>query len=70
MWTDPGVKSGISVRELIPNLKKKEEKNVTGREPANPPLESSHRGKIPPTLFQVCCLLDTRGCGLKYVLAM
>ena len=23
LWTDPGVKSGISVRELIPTLKKK-----------------------------------------------
>ena len=30
MWTDPGIKSGISVRELISTLKKKEKKRRRG----------------------------------------
>ena len=34
LWTDPGIKSGISVRELISTLKKKkkkEKKNAGGK---------------------------------------
>ena len=34
LWTDPGIKSGISVRELISTLKKKKtrKKKHTGKE--------------------------------------
>ena len=31
LWTDPGLKSGISVRELISTLKKKKEEKRKGR---------------------------------------
>ena len=30
LWNDPGLKSGISVRELISTLKKKKKKNAVG----------------------------------------
>ena len=30
LWTDPGIKSGISVRELISTLKKRKKKSVGG----------------------------------------
>ena len=30
LWTDPGIKSGISVRELISTLKKKKKKSAGG----------------------------------------
>ena len=30
LWTDPGLKRGISLRELIPTLKKKKKKNAGG----------------------------------------
>ena len=31
LWTDPGLKSGISVRKLIPTLKKKRKKEAQAR---------------------------------------
>ena len=35
LWTDPGQKSGISVRELISTLKKKKKKALAGNELSN-----------------------------------
>ena len=46
LWTDPGVKSKISVQELIFSLKKKKKKKKSaGGESANLPQKPSQRGK-------------------------
>ena len=47
LWTDPGVKSEISVRELISTLKKKK-KSQAGNELSNIAPKSSHARKKPP----------------------
>ena len=47
LWTDPGLKSGISVRELVSTLKKK--KVQVRIELSNIPTKSSHARKKPPT---------------------
>ena len=46
LWTDPGIKSGISVHDLISTLKKK--KAQAGNELSNILPKSSHAGKKPP----------------------
>ena len=46
LWTDPGVKNGISLRELISTLKKK--KPQTGNELSDILPKSSHAKKKPP----------------------
>ena len=53
LWTDPGLKSGIGVRELISTLKKKK-KAQAGNELSNIFTKSSHsRGKKSHNLFKV-----------------
>ena len=66
LWTDPGLKSGISVRELISSLKKK--KAQVGNKLLNILPKSSHMRKKPPPplcwstcnekFFYVCYILD------------
>ena len=46
LWTDPGLKRGISVRELISTLKKKA---LAGNELSNIPRNSSPAWKKPPS---------------------
>ena len=48
LWTDPCLKSGISVRVLISSLKKEEEKALAGNEFLNILPKSSHARKNPP----------------------
>ena len=48
LWTDPGLTSGISVRELISTKKKKRKKAQAGNELSNILGESSHARKKPP----------------------
>ena len=48
LWTDPGLKSGISLRELISTLKKKEKKAQAGNERMNILPKFSHAKKKPP----------------------
>ena len=48
LWTDPDVKSGISVRELISTLKKKRKKAQAENEWSNILQKSSQARKIPP----------------------
>ena len=56
LWTDPGIKSGISVRELISSLKKKKKRRrgMNGRTFSRIPRK---RGKSHHH-FTVCALLD------------
>ena len=60
LWIDPGIKSAISVRELISTSKKKEEKAQAGDEWSNIfPKSSQVRKKLPPhnnvnTLYMHC----------------
>ena len=49
LWTDPGVKSGISVRELISTLKNK--RALAGNEWSNILPQSLHARKKPPQLL-------------------
>ena len=67
LWTDPGLKSGISLRELISTLKKK--KAQTGNEWSNSLPKSSrarkiyhHHAKIP--LFILHAKVCRRYCAL------
>ena len=50
LWTDPGIKNGISVRELISALKKKkkEEEAQAGNEWSNIQAKFSQARKKPP----------------------
>ena len=48
LWTDSGLKSGISVRELISTKKKKKKKAQAGNESSNILPKSSHARKKPP----------------------
>ena len=49
LWTDPGLKSRISLRELISTLKRKEKKKAqAGNELSNILPKSSHTRKKPP----------------------
>ena len=49
LWTDPGLKSGISVCELISTLKKKRKKKAqAGNELSNTVPKSSHAREKPP----------------------
>ena len=48
LWTDPYVKSGISLRELIPTIKKKQKNSQAGNELSNVFPKSSHARKKPP----------------------
>ena len=66
LWTDPGVKSGITERKVISTLKKKKRKNKTQawNEYLNLPQKSSQQGKshhIVQTLSDV--FLDSRFSG-------
>ena len=57
LWTDPGQKSGISVRELISTFKKKAQE---GNELSNILPKSSHTRKKPPqppTIIYLLCIL-------------
>ena len=47
LWTDPGLKSGISLHELISTLKKKKKKASAGNELSNMLPKSSHARKKP-----------------------
>ena len=49
LWTDPGLKSGITLHELISTLKKKKKKAQAGNELSNILPKSSHARKKPPT---------------------
>ena len=49
LWTDPGVKSGISVRKLISTLKKK--RALAGNEWSKILPQSLHARKKPPQLL-------------------
>ena len=51
LWTDPGMKSGISVRELIFALKKKKKKARAGNELPNILPKFSHARTKPPHSF-------------------
>ena len=59
LWTDPGLQSEISVRELISALKKKKKARV-GNELSNILPKSSHAKKIPPPLFRFSQREDER----------
>ena len=48
LWTDPSLKSGISVHELISTLKKKEKKTQAGNEWSNI-LSKSSQGRREPS---------------------
>ena len=48
LWTDPGLKSGISVCELISTKKKKKKKAQAGNELSNILPKSSHAREKPP----------------------
>ena len=48
-WTDPGLKSGISMRELI-SIKRRRKKAWAGNELLNILPKSSHTRKSPPRL--------------------
>ena len=52
LWTDPGLKSEISVRELI-SAKKKKKKAQAGNDLSNILPKSSHARKKPPPLSQL-----------------
>ena len=52
LWTDPGLKGGISVRELISN-KKSFKKVQAGNKLSNIPSKSSHVKKKPPPLLNL-----------------
>ena len=62
-WTDPGIKTGISVHDLFP-LKRKEEKAQAGNEWSNILPKILTRKKPPPPLSEVC--LDKIGLTEKY----
>ena len=47
LWTDPGIKSKISVRELISTSKKKKKKAQAGNESSNILPKFSHERKQP-----------------------
>ena len=53
LWTDPGLKSGLSVCELISTLKKKRKKAQAGNKLLNILPKSSHASKKATTLFGV-----------------
>ena len=54
LWTDPGVKSGISARELISTYKKKKKKNVqSGNRRTFRKNPRSEEKAITPSLFLV-----------------
>ena len=48
LWTYPGLMNGLSLRELISTLKKKEKKAQVGNELSNILPKSSHARKKPP----------------------
>ena len=48
LWTGPGLKSGISLHELISTKKKKRKKEQVGNELSNILPKSSHARKKPP----------------------
>ena len=50
LWTDPGIKSGISVRELIFTSKKKKKKTQAGNKRSNILPKFSQARKRPPGL--------------------
>ena len=53
LWTDPGVKNGISVRKLISTLKKEKKKKAqAGNELSNIVPKSSHMREMKATMYQ------------------
>ena len=48
LWTDPGLKSGISLHVLISTLKKERKKAQAGNDLSNILPKSSHMRKKPP----------------------
>ena len=66
LWTDPGIKSGISVRKLISTLKKKVQ---AGNELLNIPPKFLHTRKKPPQLNNLNddCGYAQRKKNLQYV---
>ena len=59
LWTDPGLQSEISVRELISTFKKKK-KAQAGNELSNILPKLSHAKKIPPPPFRFSQREDER----------
>ena len=51
LWTNPGVKRGISMRKLISNKKKKEKKRRRGMNCRTVSQGSSHARKKPPRVL-------------------
>ena len=49
LWTDPGIKSGIGVHELISTQKKKKKKGQAGNKLSNIFPKFSHARKRPPS---------------------
>ena len=58
LWTDPGLKSGISLRELISTLKKNNKKAQAGNELSNILPKSSLTSKTPLPLYVRAWLLQ------------
>ena len=63
LWTDRGLKSGLSVRELNFTFKKKKKKAKAGNELSNILPKSSYARKKPPLLWKE----GAGGGGLQYV---
>ena len=57
LWTDPGLKSGIIVRELISTFKKKKKKALAGNELSNILPKSSYSRKKPRPLMRTFIML-------------
>ena len=53
LWTYPGLKSGISLRELISTLQKKKKKSAGGYELSNILPKSSQARKKPPPAAKI-----------------
>ena len=65
LWTDPGLKSEISLRELISTLKKKAQ---AGNELSNILPKSSHARKKPPFISLTDCLEASTSKFQKYLI--